>query len=177
MDFCEKVQRGGYRLEMSTEGLYAEAQCLFTKGKSEYDVSVILRYEEVMKGYYRWAIVGAHGLDVEKLLDTTRTGYINPVQHELHFGDLNRAFPHAERFMSRDRHVDQLSFLLGMTTSGVLKFEGCQHVRYHVVAIPGYIFTVGLQARNDVNSGWLIENLYSVDHQQKIDYVSHLLGE
>lgn len=177
VEFADAVQKSGATIGFTSPLMYAEAECLFKFKNKEIQLSLILKYENIRDDYYRWAIVGANGLEFEGLIDTARDGYINPVQSDLHFSDLQMAFPKLDRYLSKDGRVDQLSFIMGMATSGMLEFKVCQNVRYHFLDISGYIFTVGLHARLDNNAGWLIDNVMRATHQQKEEYIKYLVGE
>lgn len=176
MKFDSVVCVSNSLLSIDKQGLYAEARCAFRYKKQEIELSLVLVYEKMRDGYYKWALAGANGLTEAGLIDTIRRGYINPVQHELHFSELEGAFPHMSGFLERDRVVDQLSFVAGLAESGVLQLIGCQSVTYWFTQIPGYVFSVSLHPRLGGNAGWLIHDLMEIPDKDKTLFIDNLKG-
>ncbi len=163
-------------LNITDPGLYAEAKCLFKYKKKEIELNLVLVYENIRDDYYRWAIAGINGLLKADLIDTTAYGYINPVQHELHFSELSGAFPHMNGYFSKEHHIDQLSFLAGLAECGALQLVGCQTVTYWFTQIPGYVFSVSLHSRMKSNAGWLIHDLIETTEKDKLYIINYLLS-
>ncbi len=163
-------------LHITDPGLYAEARCLFKYKKKDIELNLVLVYENIRDDYYRWAIAGVNGLVEAGIIDTTAYGYINPVQHELHFSELSQAFPHMNGYFLRSRHVDQLSFLAGLAESGTLQLVGCQTVTYWFTQVPGYVFSVSLHPRLKGNAGWLIHDLLEVKEEDKSRIIDYLIA-
>ena len=162
-------------LHITDPGLYAEARCSFKYKKKEIDLNLILVYDNIHDDYFRWAIAGVNGLVEAGLIDTAAYGYINPVQHELHFSELSRAFPHMNGYFAKSRDMDPLSFLAGLAESGVLLLEGCQSVTYWFTQVPGYVFSVSLHPRLKSNAGWLIHDLLEVKEDDKPKIIDYLI--
>ena len=177
ISFADSVCWNDIRLDMEGGGIYAEAGCLFTCNQQEVPVNIVFEYENIRDDFYKWAIVGANGLIEAKILDTSCNGYLNPIQHELHFSDLASACESdLTRFISFDRSIDQLFFLLGMVKTGQLKFVSCNNVLFHFTQVPNFIFVVGKVNRLSYNSGYLISSLYKADESIKREYVKQLFG-
>lgn len=177
ISFTDTVSKQDVRLDMEKEGLYAEACCLFSYKQQEIPINLVLVFENIRDDYYKWAVAGANGLMDCKLLDTVCNGYMNPVQHEVHFSELPSACVALDKYISIDRTVDQLSFVMGMLKTGVLKFEACNKVLFHFAQVPGFIFVVDKINRPDYNSGYLISKLVRTDDLKKQSYIEQLLGK
>jgi len=177
ISFADMVSKKDVRLDMEKEGLYAEACCLFSYKQQEIPINLVLVFENIRDDYYKWAVAGANGLMECKLLDTVCNGYMNPVQHEVHFSELSSACDALDKYISIERTVDQLSFVLGMLKTGGLVFEACNKVLFHFVQIPGFTFVVDKINRPDYNSGYLISKLVRTDDLKKQSYIEQLLGK
>lgn len=177
VSFAESVCNDSIRLNLEDDGLYAEALCLFAYKGQEIPINLVLVFENIRDDYYKWAVAGANGLMQCKLLDTICEGYINPVQHEVHFSELSAACADLNKYISVGKKVDQLSFLLGMLKSGQLEFVACNKVLFHFSQVPDYIFVVDKINRLDYNSGYLIIKLERTEELKKQDYIERLLGK
>lgn len=176
MKFDSIVCANKAMLHITDLGLYAEARCLFKYKKKDIELNLVLVYENIRDDYYRWAIAGVNGLVEAGLIDTTAYGYINPVQHELHFSELSSAFPRMNGYFSKEHYVDQLSFLSGLAESGALQLVGCQTVTYWFTQVPDYVFSVALHPRLKGNAGWLIHDLIETTEKDKSYIVNYLLS-
>lgn len=163
-------------LHINDTGMYVEALCLFKYKKRSVILNLVLKYENIRDDFYRWAIVGVNGMVKAGLIDTSLYGYINPVQHELHFLALTDAFPHINGYFSKDKKIDPLSYFAGLAESGVLHFEGCQSVTYFFTQVPGYVFSVLLHPRKGINSGWLIHDLIEIPDESKDMFINELFS-
>ena len=162
-------------LHITSPGLYAEARCTFKYKKKDIELNLILVYDNIRDDYYRWAIAGVNGLVEAGLIDTTAYGYIDPVQHELHFMELSQAFPHMNGYFARPRDIDPLSYMAGLAESGALQLVGCQSVTYWITQVPGYVFSVSLHPRMKMNAGWLIHDLMEVKEKDKPKIIDYLI--
>lgn len=175
--FAESVCHDSIVLDIRDCGFYAEACCLFSYKDKEIPINLVFEYEIIRDEYYRWAVAGANGLVKCNLLDTIHDGYINPVQHELHFSELRAACEDLNKHLSIGKEVDELSFVLGMIETGQLEFVACNKVLFHFAQVPGYVFVVDKKNRLDRNSGYLIIKLSRVEGSQKRHYIDQLLGK
>ena len=164
-------------LHIADSGLLTEAHCQFIYKKRTVELNLILRYELIRDGYYRWVLVGANGLAEAHLIDTSRYGYINPVNHELHLSELSHAFPTMNGHFSIQHKIDALSYLAGLAESGALQFDGCSDVVYWFTQVPGWVFSVSSHPRFDANSGWLIHDLQEMDDNTKTSFINKLKGQ
>lgn len=177
VEFAETVCHGSILLNIEDSSIYAESCCLFSYKDKEIPINLVFEYENIRDDYYRWAVAGANGLKNCNLLDTIFDGYINPVQHELHFSELHAACKDLNKYISISKEVDQLSFVLGMIKTGQLEFVACNKVLFHFTQVPGYVFVVDKKNRLDRNSGYLISKLTRAEELQKGRYINQLLGK
>lgn len=177
VEFAESVCHDSILLNIEDSSFYAEACCLFSYKDKEIPINLVFEYENIRDDYYRWAVAGANGLKNCNLLDTIYDGYINPVQHELHFSELHAACEDLNKYISISKEVDQLSFVLGMIKTCQLEFVACNKVLFHFAQVPGFVFVVDKKNRLGRNSGYLISKLTRVEDLQKSNYIDHLLGK
>lgn len=176
LDFIEKVVKDTILLGVHDTSIYSEAHCMFKYGKEEIPISVVLKWERAGKAYYRWAIVGVNGLMSAGVIDTSFYGTLSPIQNELGFMRLDMAFPEMYGFISAKGRVDELSYLMALSSSGKVKFVECSGITYHCSIVPGYLFKVEQKNRNTTNSGWLITEVYEAEEVLKAQYIGLLLG-
>ena len=177
LGFIEEVVKDTILLGIHDTSIYAEAHCIFKYGKEEMPISIVLKWERAGKTYYRWTIVGVNGLMAGGVIDTSFYGSLSPIQNELGFMRLDMAFPEMYGFISANEHVDELPYLMALSSSGMVKFVECSGITYHCSIVPGYLFKVEQKNRNTTNSGWLITEVYEADEKLKAQYISLLLGK
>ena len=175
LGFIERTVSDSVMLDVHDSTIYAEAHCVFIKGKEEVPISIVLRFEQMASGRYIWTIVGVNGLVEAGLIDTSFYGTLSPIQHELGFMRLNAAFPEMYGFTSRSTHIDQLSYLMALSSVGKVKFGECNSITYHCFAVPEYLFKIEQKNRNTANSGWLVSAVYLVEGLLKEQYLNTLL--
>lgn len=177
VSFFDSVCWNDILLNIESGDIYAEAQSVFEYKQQKIPINLVLKYENIRDDYYKWAIVGANGLTDFRLIDTSCNGYINPIQHEMHFSELTSACESdLTRFVSADRQIDQLFFLLGMIKTGQMNFVACNKVLFHFMQIPGFVFVVGKANRLSYNSGYLINTIIKIKENNKQRYIKQLLG-
>lgn len=174
--FADTVCHKDMRLDLDGAGLYAEACCSFLYKQDEVPINLVFVFEPIRDDVYRWALVGANGLIENKILDNSRDGYINPTQHEVRYTELSAACKDLTRFLSANKTIDQLSYMLGMLRSEQFVFGACNKVRFHFLQVPGYVFIVDEVNRLSNNSGYLINTLLETDGPGKQKYILQLIG-
>ena len=68
---------------------------------------------------------------------------------------------------------DQLALFTMEVKNGDLKFETVSNVKFHFFQVPGWYFEISYFNRNDVNSGWLIDNMTRISEKDKKDLIRH----
>lgn len=176
LGFVDKVVQDSVMLDVHDTSIYAEAHCLFYLDKKELPVNIVLRFDQVPGGRFLWSIVGVNGLMETGLIDTSFYGTLSPIQHELGFMRLDKAFPEMYGFMQRDNRIDQLSYLMALSSAGKVRFGFCTSITYHCFAVPDYVFVIEQNNRNTANSGWLITAVYQAGEELKQQYHAELVG-
>lgn len=177
ISFVDTACWNDIHLNIESGDIYAEANCLFEYEHVEIPINLVFVYENIRDDLYKWALAGANGLVENGIMDTNCKGYINPIQHELHFSDLASACESdLTRFVSVHRTMDQLFYVLGMIKTGQLKFVSCNTVMFHFMQVPGFVFVVDKANRLSFNSGYLINSLIKIDESTKQDYIKQLIG-
>ena len=115
-------------------------------------------------------------------VDTIGKYRIPPVANELNFmylstmTDKNHA-PYIANYKAKNISVCPFSVFLALVWSGNLKIVSTKRVRYHFLQVPNYVFTVSYFARENINSGWLIDCILKTTEEEKYRYTNHLLFE
>ena len=174
--FMDRAVQDTVMLDVHDTSIYAEAHCLFYQGKQKLSLNIVLRYEQVAHDRFQWSIVGVNGLMEAGLVDTSFYGTLSPIQHELGFMRLGQAFPEMYSFTHSGGHIDQLSYLMALSSAGKVKFGVCTGITYHCFAVPDYLFVIEQENRNTANSGWLITSVYKAGDDLKQQYIAALTG-
>lgn len=177
MEFADSVRLLQQPLCASDSLVFAEARCKVVYEGKTIALNLIMKQEATEKNLLRWSIVGLNGfLDA----DNIKKRAISPVENEINFMELddciNSDYKNIVAYTSKDRKVDQLSYLFGLIRSKQVKFVQCERVTYHVFSVPGYYFNAGEVNRKDTNAGWLIISLKKLDREAKEKSIKNLLG-
>lgn len=175
-EFVMEVVKNNIEIDMFDSLCYAQAHCIFIYKGKEVELDIVLQYENIRDDYYKWAIVGVNGLSDAGLLPKQEEGYISPVQHEFHFRELSKAFPHMYNYCKRDYRIDQLSYLLAMMEGNEVKFRSCEYHHYYFFSVPNYLFIVSYKNRIDTNTGWLISDVVELPTTEKQSVINSFLG-
>lgn len=168
-------------LAFTDSNWYAEAQCVFTQGKTNITIPVILHIRAA-HGSARWMIAGIGKCTLPKS-GKANTGkgsdFIPTSSHGTNFLVFHRVFAAgmnpANYFEPQLLATDRASRLIGATTTGQLKFGYVKAINYHFYQVPGWVFTVARFKRKHTNSGWLISGLQRANSQQKSVQLHDLL--
>lgn len=157
---------------------YAVAKCeVGYKGQTK-QVTLVLRTEKIRDNRYRWAICGADGIG--QLVDLNSKSAISPVEHEIHFMELQSIFrndsQHAFGYRGSDCPVDQLSVLLTLAYAGQIEFKEVTDLKFVFLQVPDYVFYVEEAVRRGSNAGWLISTFESMAESNKHEFIQKLLG-
>ena len=176
LGLADRAVHDSVLLDVHDTSIYAEAHCLFHQGKKELHLNIVLRFEQMAPGLFLWSIVGVNGLMEAGLVDTSFYGTLSPIQHELGFMRLGQAFPEMYGFKHTGCRIDQLSYLMALSSAGKVKFGACTGITYHCLAVPDYLFAIEQHNRNTANSGWLITAAYRAGEELKQRYLAELTG-
>lgn len=181
VEFTDSVKNMSSLLTVSDSLIYAEALCKVLWGNNHSTIKLIMKQEKLTNGFLRWSFVGVDSLFSTLKIDTEKKSAISPVENEINFMELeeciNGDYRNILSYISDNRNIDQLSFMLGLIYSKQIKFIQCEQVIYHVFTIPGYYFQVSEISRKDTNAGWLISYLRKISETEKESFINTLLGK
>lgn len=179
LSFSNQILKSGVPLEYGDSSWYADVLCAVKYKGAQFDIHLILKTEEVEKSIYRWAFIGANGLRETNIIHDAAFGFIEPIDDELNFIDLDnrlqKDYTNAFGYKSFEASVNQLSILLYLIQEKELTIESMDKIRYHFLSIPGYVFIVE-QSGTPMNSGWLISELSTITNEGKKLYEKVLFG-
>ncbi|WP_280121800.1 hypothetical protein [Duncaniella muricolitica] len=178
-NFANDVVKWGGQLNTSSENTWAEAICDFGFNRKAFRLTLLLKQEYNTNGNRRWAITGVKGLR-EGGFYNNNTSAISPVDHEIGFITFDDYINHnratSAELRSSTCQIDELSMFLGLIRSEQFKFINTISVKYHVLDIPGYIFTIAQSTRSSEMGGWTITMLEPAGEFDKLDFINHLFG-
>lgn len=176
--FVSTIIDSGIKLNYADTLWYAEAICDITyKGKAK-KITLFLCPEKIADNRYRWAICGADGIS-GNIVDVKGRSAISPVEHEIHFMELQSIFKndrqHVFGYRQNDYMIDQLSVFLTLMLDGQINFISVEETKFYFLNIPDYVFTVEEIGRRGSNAGWLITSFTSVPQSEKHKYLTNLI--
>jgi len=178
--FIKTVTNHQTQLAYSDTDWYAVARCdIKYKGRCK-KVTLVLHPEKMRGERYRWVFCGADSVS-GNLIDTDYKSTISPVDHEIHFMELQSIFKNNSQNIFGYREVgyqiDQLTAFLALAQAGSIEFEQVSDLRFVFLEVPGYVFTVEERGRKGSNAGWLITSVQPKRDDEKVKYVKKLLGK
>lgn len=181
MKFFCAIETSSRPLKDTDSLFFAVTTCCIKHQGTKKDITLILQKEMDKQRRSRWTLVGANGLQRCGIIDTTKVRGISPVEHEIHFLEMLDVFKfHAKDAMAlrkSNTHIDQLSVFLALLQTKQIEVLSVDKLTYHVLSIPGFVFTIDEYARTNYNSGWLISSFSEMDDERKNVYVQKLLGK
>lgn len=166
-DFIRNVVQNNILLYKYSQGIIAEARSrIIYKGEPQ-TIRLFLVQETVGDDMVKWILYSAKGniLNIFKT-DTSMIRFIPPSSNETDFINLKRALEdtdHLQYYASQDYEPDYLTLFFSYIRSGLIKFEYVEEVVYHIIDIPGWYIKVKDFNRNELNSGWLINDVMKND--------------
>lgn len=178
IDFVSTIMESGVKLSYADTLWYAEAKCDITyKGKAT-GVTLFLRPEKIQGNLFRWAFCGADGIN-GNLIDIKSKGAISPVEHEIHFMELQSIFKndrqHIFGYRQEGYKIDQLSVFLALVYTGQITFNSVSEMKFHFFNVPNYQFVVEEIGRRGSNAGWLITSFKQLPQEKKQAYINDLI--
>jgi len=170
------------------ENWFAEVSCRFNYNSIEIEIPVILRIITDERKRSKWVICGVGTSPVkfqshisDKSSQNNNLRFINPASHANYFIELEKVFEDKENLSA---YFDNSVFTRTNTSAfyhailqNKIKFVSVRAIKYHFLQVTNYIFTVEYFERNDLNSGWLINNIKSSSAIDKELFTKNLLGE
>ncbi len=172
-------------LDLYDKGWYAELSCKGTyRGKPQHFTLILSIEINERTGGARW-IINSVSADFLPLDDSARLAFaasypskgarsLNPASFGTDFMALVDALADTANFknyLSRNAAVDKpLLIFFDKLYERQLVFQQVNHITYHFLQTPGWIFQVEDFPRQTTNSGWLISKLLPATDQQKEAY-------
>jgi hypothetical protein len=160
-------------LSLADKGLYAQAHCQVQYQGKKHTINLRLTTQQDEKQNLRWVIVAAQAPFLEvKPTDTTQ--FLSPVSHELNFMQLAKITEQQPQniaaYTAQHYEVEQLPIVLFLIKTKQLKIDFVQHITFHFLQVPHFIFTVKHHERTQGNVGWLISHLEEASPTEKAAY-------
>ncbi|MBQ8713423.1 MAG: hypothetical protein IJ551_11495 [Prevotella sp.] len=180
LKFIQTVTDSQIKLTYADSGWYAMARCdIKFKGRQTH-VMLVLHPEKIKAEHYRWVFCGADSI-VGNLIDANKKSSISPVEHEIHFMELQSIFRHNSQnifsYRETSYHIDQLTAFLALVQAGSIEFEQVSDLRFVFTQVPDYVFTVEERGRKGTNAGWLISDVKQKNDIEKKKYINKMLGQ
>lgn len=176
--FVNDIIASATKLNYADTLWYAEAKCDITyKGVSK-NITLFLRTERIKDNRFRWVFCGADGIN-GNLIDVKSKSAISPVEHEIHFMELQSIFKHDRQhvfgYRQNDYKVDQLSVFLALVYAGQINFVSVSETKFHFFNVPDYRFVVEEIGRRGSNAGWLITSFEKLPQSKKHLFINKLI--
>lgn len=167
-EFVDALEASGVKISMASPQSWITCNFITEYEGRECHLQLDMTMEEFKPGYWRWAISDVHGLETAGLLGKTTVLPIDPIDHELEFMTMEHFVEtfHDEIVNSKSsrKEIDNLSFFLGLATSGKLKFKYCPRIVFHSLQVPEWEMHVERINRiESSNSGWLITDFKRIN--------------
>ena len=178
LNFVSAITENNVKLNYADTLWYAEVKCdIVYKGKAK-QITLFLRTEQIRDNRFRWVICGADGIN-GNLINVDDKSAISPVEHEIHFMELQSIFKndrqHVFGYRENGYKIDQLSVFLTLMHTGQINFTSVTESKFHFFNIPGYKFVVEEKGRRGANAGWLITSFENVTQSPKQKYINQLI--
>lgn len=180
LGFVDDILSSDIKLSYADTLWYAEARCdISYKGKAK-NVTLFLRTERIKNNQFRWVFCGADGIN-GNLIDVDSKSAISPVEHEIHFMELQSIFKndkqHVFGYRQHGYKIDQLSVLLALIHAGQISFTSVSEMKFHFFNVPNYHFVVEEVGRRGSNAGWLITTFDDLPQTNKNAYINKLTNK
>ena len=152
---------------------YAEVECILEFQDQQKPARLTLVSQVDADSSSKWVIAGVQSdlLNLPESKDSLRI--MTPVSHGTGFISLHNIFKDGENvknYLQDDFSPDELTSLALMMYFNTLKLIEVSEITYHFLQIPHYVFTLEYINRKELNSGWLITNLFYMNQNEKKEY-------
>jgi hypothetical protein len=167
-------------LDFHSTDWFAEVSASFIYKKEKVNLVLYLKLVKDKLGY-KWVFSNVfcnlfdqwftHAGDT-----TSNTLFLHPLSHEIDFMNMDRVFRDPEKidyYLEGDYTADQLALFTMEVKNGNLKYDAINSVKFHFFQVPGWYFEVAWYNRNDMNSGWLIDNILKITDKDKKNLRRH----
>lgn len=178
LNFVNDIISSGVKLNYADTLWYAEARCDITYKGVPKSITLFLRTERIKDNRFRWALCGADGIN-NNLIDVKGKSAISPVEHEIHFMELQSIFKNDKQrvfgYRQNDYKIDQLSVFLTLVYAGLIQFTSVSETKFHFFNVPDYRFVVEEIGRRGSNAGWLITSFKKLPQSEKQSFINKLI--
>jgi hypothetical protein len=172
--FVNEVTGKNLLIKKYSENIIAEAKSRVMYKGAPQDISLFLAQEVVGENRIKWVILDVKGEMFNFLkTDTAYIRFIPPSSNETDFMNLKRALEdvsYLQYYAAREYVPDYLTLFFYLMNSGILKFDYVGEVIYHITDLPGWGMKIREFNRNELNSGWLITDLFE-NSLNRMDYL------
>lgn len=176
--FASDVITSGKGLSYKDTNWYAIANSVFSYNGVKREIPLTLKYMKNSGQGYSWILVGVELSRLGTTLNRSDDKDIGPLNNELAFLDLSKAFDKKSdiaSFTAEGFRPDYMSIFLYLVESGIIKFIQMDSISYHFLNVNGWIFKVEDFNRMDFNSGWLIASMLKANTEAKNYYKKSIL--
>ena len=168
-------------LDFYGDDWFAELDCKFQHNMSTFSIPLMLKIATTSNKGAKWIIVGAGAIPVKAVISVTQmpssadpTRCISPTSHTANFISLKKAFTDKENLPNCFddfffRKPNALEFYNAVLNNQI-EFLYVKEVKYHFLLKDNWIFTVEHFPREELNSGWLINDLEKVSADEMVNY-------
>jgi hypothetical protein len=185
--FSVTDKRNPGNLDFYGDDWFAELECKFQYNTSTFVVPLILKIVTTSNKGAKWVIEGVGAIPVKNRITVAEmpssqdiTKCISPSSHAANFVSLKKAFADKENlpncfgdlFLNKPNALEFYNAVL----NNQIEFLYVKHVKYHFLLKEKWIFTVEYFPREELNSGWLINDLKEVSADEMENYKRKFLG-
>lgn len=178
LGFINDIITSDVKLNYTDTLWYAEAKCNIIYKGTPQNITLFLCTERIKDNRFRWVFCGADGIN-NNLIDVKGKSAISPVEHEIHFMELQSIFKNDKQHVFGYRHsdykIDQLSVFLTLMYAGEISFTSVSETKFHFFNVPDYRFVVEEIGRRGSNAGWLITSFEKLPQSQKQTFINNLI--
>lgn len=175
----QKVIKTNVNLHYNDTLWIAKVNCKGTyKGKNT-SFYLYLNIEQRGKNMYKWVIQKAEGklFELTPKVESERI-MLMPDDHETRFTSLHRVTTDYQECVINfaDKHyiVDPTTVFYTMVQTGTLKINFVDDVIFTFLQIPDYAFSIRYFDREGNNSGWLIDNIWKMNDDEKKQFLKNI---
>lgn len=170
--FIDTILTTETKLHYADSMWYAQVECDAVMANKQYPLTILLAVEPCGKDMYKWVISDVCSpLFKSDELKPIRGLYLMPDSHEMEFIGLQRNISDAPQYitslMPNSFSLTSLQVFASLIYSKQLKIKPIKHIQFHFYQVPGWKFTINYFARENRNSGWLINSIERISDSDK----------
>ena len=158
---------------------FADANCIFKYDNKSDTGNIILKLQVYPDSSVKWVIESINTNILTFPWKRDSLHFISPVSHGANFISLTNTFKDGKgvlNYLPNNFKPDRMTFIATLMYLNKIKVDKVYNVKYHFLQIPGWTFTVDYYNRKELQSGWLISNLFKMTTHEKYKYKKDLLN-